>query len=672
MGEIWKGLERNKLDYILTDLLPYELSERFSYKPFYDFLMDKKNQVSILKIINELRELRAKGNMLFQGSWATTPLKYNIVKNKDANREMSLLQPLSILNIYLFIELYQKDILSYFSKNSIFSLRYHRKKTGLYYKKSAKKIIEYFDFEKVLQMGKKAIQRSGAFFDIVKFQSPNSFIDSQIWENANLRFNYYAFMDYKSCFDSIYSHAYKWIIDSKEAKNSNLFITIDRIIQNINGKSSNGLVVGPEFSRMIAEILLQHIDGKVALQLMSDGINYDEQYVAFRYVDDIFIFASTQEVLDSVIKTFGAIGEMYRMHLNDLKKENGITPYLPKRWMDKTRSLSSLIDTMFYKVSTKEYIELPEQDKHIVKNDFVHIRRIKAEFLSLMTGFPEARRSIVSFLLSTIVNNISMKNRGYKLFSENNIKRSLLLLDLAFFIYVYFPTFESTRKLISLITYMNDEVRFDEKGSDSNQGLQRIIHKYSFIFKKTNLFDICDWFIFMSEYGINLGPSIEEYILKNLDQIDNPLLWADFLVYSCYNTSLHNETLEKVEQTITQKLGILIDKDYILQQEFWYIIIFHNCPHLDKEIVEKLVDIINKINDEATESEKNNDKNRCFTGQLTEMICEFANRLDFWGKRHPESFYNWTTSSDMTKQITYRTQQNTVFRKFKGKLYGMY
>ena len=78
-------------------------------------------------------------------------------------------------------------------------------------------------------------------------------------------------VDYKSCFDSIYTHSYAWIIerniiDAKDAKNSHLFLTIDRILQNINGRSSNGIIVGPEFSRMIAEILLQRIDVEVKTQ----------------------------------------------------------------------------------------------------------------------------------------------------------------------------------------------------------------------------------------------------------------------------------------------------------------------------------------------------------------------------------------------------------------------
>ena len=33
-----KNIERNKLDYLLTDIMPVEVSELFSYSKFYEYL----------------------------------------------------------------------------------------------------------------------------------------------------------------------------------------------------------------------------------------------------------------------------------------------------------------------------------------------------------------------------------------------------------------------------------------------------------------------------------------------------------------------------------------------------------------------------------------------------------------------------------------------------------
>ena len=139
----WSGLERNKLDLILTDLLPFELSELFSFKEFYDFLNQKENQKIISKIVEETKKNKAANNKkLFEGAWDTQPLKYSILKGSNSLRRMSVVQPLSAINLYIFIETYQKDLLSYFEKEHCFTLRYHKKSSDLYYRgKSANQYI---------------------------------------------------------------------------------------------------------------------------------------------------------------------------------------------------------------------------------------------------------------------------------------------------------------------------------------------------------------------------------------------------------------------------------------------------------------------------------------------------------------------------------------------------
>lgn len=294
----WNGIERNKLDFILSELLPVEISELFSFRSFYDFLLRKENNSILTGLIEELKKEQAYSNkVLFKDKWATAPLKFNILKGVNSLRKMSLIQPLSALNIYLFIECYQKRLLDLFEKNHCFSIRYHCKSNDLYYKTRSKKGFEYFRAESI-RIGKGVLQQTGGYFKIAPFDSVRSFTASRIWRICNFKYRYFAKIDYKSCFDSVYSHAYKWIIqgniiDSKEAHNSSIYLTIDRLIQNINGHSSNGVVVGPEFSRMLVEVLLQQIDSEVFIELLKCGFQVKRDYRVFRYVDDIFIFSNT-------------------------------------------------------------------------------------------------------------------------------------------------------------------------------------------------------------------------------------------------------------------------------------------------------------------------------------------------------------------------------------------
>lgn len=65
----WTGLERNKLDYILTDLLPVELSELFSFKPFYDYLLEKTNNKILCQIVEDVKLSKAKNDKKIICRW---------------------------------------------------------------------------------------------------------------------------------------------------------------------------------------------------------------------------------------------------------------------------------------------------------------------------------------------------------------------------------------------------------------------------------------------------------------------------------------------------------------------------------------------------------------------------------------------------------------------------
>lgn len=119
------NIKRNNLDYLLTDILPTELSDRFTYSYFYDFLLSKSSEIN--SIIQGLKETKAKPDGIFKGKeWASMPLKYSIMKDLYTVREISLVQPLAALEMLLFVELYQKELLNLLNKNSCFSLRFHR------------------------------------------------------------------------------------------------------------------------------------------------------------------------------------------------------------------------------------------------------------------------------------------------------------------------------------------------------------------------------------------------------------------------------------------------------------------------------------------------------------------------------------------------------------------
>ena len=669
----WSGIERNKLDFILTDLLPVELSELFSFTSFYSFLLGKDQQKVLSTMVNALKAKKASGKgVMFKDGWSTKPLKYNIMKGNKTVREMSLIQPFSAINLYLFIECYQKEILDYLEKNHCFSLRYHKKNTDLYYKSKSKAATEYFQPQS-RRIGKKAIQQSGNYFKITPFESINAFADSLTWRTSNFRFKYYAKMDYKACFDSIYTHSFSWIIersviDAKHAENTNLFLTIDRILQNINGRSSNGIVVGPEFSRMIAELLLERIDNEVLTKLFGLGLRLHKDYEVFRYVDDIMVFSNEQKTIDLIVDSYSHISEKYRLRLNELKLVTDETPSLPKEWLEKTRILSDMLGNLFFKGRKADYDKLDENERFLVTTNYVQVDRIKDEIAVLMKQYPEDRRTIVSFLLSTLLNNISKKKNGYQLFGKQSTGKAFLLLDLSLYIYAFFPSFDQTRKIISLITYIGDEIDYKNDG-ELRQRLFQTIRRYSFVFNSESLFDLCDWFPFFSEYNFHLDSQIEQEIIMKIMKINNPILWANFLIYARYSKDFLVEIRKIFEPILEDEINNIVGNEEMEHAEFWYVLVFHNCPLIDPPLRRKLDSVIDTIRSKAL-----SDPNyRQYPSLLTTvLVCDYLQQQSPNGKKPEESLFNWHGIKEIGEQITFRTYQRTVFKKYKKNRYGLY
>ena len=193
MGKSKNNIERNPLDYLLTDIMPVEVSELFSFGKFYEFLLTKQSILD--EIIDEMRQLKAKNSDIpfteQWGNWATTPLKFGILKGTQATRELNLVQPLAAMNIFFFIECYQKEILDILEENFCILIRYDRKDSKLYYKQKNKRITHYFEkLSKKIDRG--ILQQTGAYFKIHKFNSVSSFTNSRLWRQCNFKYRNFA------------------------------------------------------------------------------------------------------------------------------------------------------------------------------------------------------------------------------------------------------------------------------------------------------------------------------------------------------------------------------------------------------------------------------------------------------------------------------------------------
>ena len=121
-------MKRNSLDIIMTDLRPVELPKIFTLKYFYRYL--SRNSKATREILAGL-DVAQKDP--FGKEWHAAPLKYHIIKKNNELREMSIPNPVSMIEVFGFIEKYEKELLVYWGKES-FSIRKHKRNRSLYYK----------------------------------------------------------------------------------------------------------------------------------------------------------------------------------------------------------------------------------------------------------------------------------------------------------------------------------------------------------------------------------------------------------------------------------------------------------------------------------------------------------------------------------------------------------
>ena len=105
-----KKLSRQVEDYIITDILPVEKGNFFSNRSFYQFFID--NDINNLQIDNDDFY-----TSLFNRGFHASPLKFK-TKNREGFREISILNPISMIESFYFISNYGNRIINSIQKNN--------------------------------------------------------------------------------------------------------------------------------------------------------------------------------------------------------------------------------------------------------------------------------------------------------------------------------------------------------------------------------------------------------------------------------------------------------------------------------------------------------------------------------------------------------------------------
>ncbi len=157
------------------------------------------------------------------------------------------------------------------------------------------------------------------------------FFESYKYHRCEKKYDAMVQIDVSKCFDSIYTHSVAWSVFGKdqtrfrlEDSKSTFAGRFDQLMQNLNHRETNGIVIGPEFSRIFAEVILQSVDVELQNRLAKTArLTHKIDYEVFRYVDDYFVFYNENSTQLKILETLQAVLREKKLNINTAK----IKPY---------------------------------------------------------------------------------------------------------------------------------------------------------------------------------------------------------------------------------------------------------------------------------------------------------------------------------------------------------
>jgi hypothetical protein len=503
-----KKLITNKKERtILSDALPYELPATFSNRYFFEFLVENKinldnNKVRwkeddealriIIKllfdlnstsfILNETNSEIEINPRVLNKALKTIPFGYKISHKNIDFRELTVIHPKNQLALVEFYDEF-KDLILHYCNISSFSIRRPHKIAKFTYHKDKTHFEDFaYDHEhKTVEVYYKEYENLKTFFAYKEISNIYKFYESYKYHRCEKKYDYLYKFDISKCFDSIYSHSISWALLDKDQVKDNILASqktfggqFDRFMQNLNYGETNGIVIGPEFSRIFAELILQQIDKKVRTRLknQSNSWLYRRDYEIFRYVDDFFVFYNDDTCRDDIITTYRLQLKAFKLYINTDKIDLFEKPIITGITRAKLRLTDLFNNYLSFKV--KE-IETEEQRTEKQYSFYVSSNRIITRFKTIIKESGIAYKNIQNYTLACIDRKVYKLIKTYgkiedKALYEKKVRNAFLeILDFTFFIYSISPKVNSTIKLCMILSKVTKFAKVNRNFNLDNQ-----------------------------------------------------------------------------------------------------------------------------------------------------------------------------------------------------------
>lgn len=587
--------------FLRTDVLPRELPSLFSNKQIY-----LKFSQKYLENFHSKKQLT---------KIPTIPLSFNIPKSNGEVRTIGLLHPLAQIQAFNYILKYEQ-LITAFCQKSPYSVRSPIKRNipKLNWKqkreKENKKIEQEFNFDNNFTVTSDEDEIFFLnYFSYNKYKTLSSMYESIKFKRDKYKYPYFMKLDIQRCFPSIYTHALSWAIfgDKSLAKNKIIENTFpydsDKISQVINFNETHGIVVGPEFSRIMAELLLTRIDASLHMKLKNSHLIHKKNYSIYRFIDDYFIFANNKEELLTIENNLKAELDNYNLTLNISKKNLQEKPFAIHN--NSIIELKRILNEFNWEKKIALDKRNAKDGSSISFNDFIGERNqwnnLMEKLEQLIVKYPDSKSRIVNYFLKSIRSSIFFNGKHkHVIVNILEIVGNIFTLDI---------NYNSTNYLIAIYYKVLNES--DEINITLKNYIDEKIFQNAFNILKNNkakLNNMFDMLIFMKGLDKKLSSSFLCEILEKYS--DSYFICCNIAKYILNEKSNevyqeYKTVLIKLWKVVEHKVNNYIPQGaqhIILESEYFYFLNdFSKYPGFETKHSDELNKILKDGLSEGTE-----------------------------------------------------------------------
>lgn len=456
----------NKYRVLLTEVLPYELPLVLNNEAFYENMQDEKLRSLFLSVFN---------GRVKNGDW-TIPFDYNIRRmGGERSRKLSLMHPMTQLDC---VEHYAKydDYMINLCSRSPYSIRYIDKKAKCVFPPVETTDDETPDdvMERPIEVEDEVIEtRYRSYFKYEKYDLVYKYFESGDNLRLEQKYPHMMVLDITGCFYHIYTHSIAWAVKGKAiAKGSTNKDTFendfDHLMQHTNYNETNGIIVGPEISRIFAEIILQAVDLAIMRQLKEQH-NYSlgRDYEIRRYVDDSYVYATSKKILEDVSAAYQEQLAFYKMDINKSKLEFHERPFTTGV-SDAKRQVNRMVAEF-----KEKYLKINDEGQYSkgINKDMSVFTSFAKQFRSITHQFQLNYGALNKYTLTLLLRQIRNELKAGRIPSQGLLTA---YAEIAFYIFSLDMHTTASYRLCSILECL---IRWSEKNPDKTVG-QELVNRY--------------------------------------------------------------------------------------------------------------------------------------------------------------------------------------------------